>query len=190
MNSKLAQLRGEIAQEFSEIEYAIRGFLALRLSEQSRPLKIYKEQFQRFEKFFSPGIQLNPKVLDNPDVKLMDSQLDVSEELKLVRCIDRLEEVTAQSEFSRAKRLSSLLKKIKNAATKRNLLTHSIWRERNRKVQFQNFPDYYKQKYLWIDKAGNRKSSVGMEEWSEQKVRGFLIHIRSLNEKLNKIFRS
>jgi hypothetical protein len=185
---QLAQLRGEIAQEFSEIEYEVRGSLAMFLFDQEqRPLKTYIEQFERFEKFFSPGLKLNLKVLENPDVRLADSQLAVSEEKMLANCITLLDKVASESKFKRAKELSTLLKKIKEAAKKRNLLTHSIWREIDGKIQFQNFPDYHQRQYLWIDKKGNRTRGQ-MEEWSTRKLRGFLTHIRNLNSKLIQIF--
>jgi hypothetical protein len=128
-------------------------------------------------------------VLKNPDVKLADSQLAASEEKILANCMTLLDKVASESKFKRAKELSALLKKLKEAAKKRNLLTHSIWREINGKIQFQNFPDYHKRLYLWIDKKGKRTRAGGLDEWSERKLRGFLTHIRNLNDKLSEIFR-
>lgn len=127
-------------------------------------------------------------MLENPDVKLMDSQLVVSEENVLANCITLLDKVASNIEFKRAKELSALLKKLKEAAKKRNLLTHSIWHEVNGKIQFQNFPDYHKRQYLWIDKKGNRASGRP-DEWSTRKLKGFLIRIRNLNTKFGEIFR-
>jgi hypothetical protein len=71
----MAELRGEIAQEFNSIEYEIRATLALFLSELDRPLKKLRTTGKRKP----PGCKLNPAVLSNADVKLMDSELAVAD---------------------------------------------------------------------------------------------------------------
>src|ERR1700741_650877 len=83
MSPCFCQVRGQIMHEFSILEYEARSDLASLLATQpNRPLTKYKQQFELVRKFKreqATELNLNPKVLENPDVQRMDADLTAAE---------------------------------------------------------------------------------------------------------------
>lgn len=163
MSQNLFQVRGEIMHEFSVLEYLVRSYLAhLLATQQEQPLDTYKKQFSRFlEHIFSENLseqdliefkrkhpEPHPKVLENPDVQRMDAELAVAQIDSINNCIEQLCTAAEKADFPKKEELCKLIDEIKEANRKRNTLTHSYWHEVGPQIVLQNFPVYYKRRFV------------------------------------------
>lgn len=176
--------------EFSVLEYYVRSYLAhLLATQQDRPLATYEEQFNRFIEFISHReIELNPKVLENPDVRWMDAELTVAEIRSFNNCLDQLRVAAEKANFSKMKALCPLVEELKEANRQRNTLTHSVWHGVEGEIVMQNFPAYHKGKWMYINGSGERLTPHPSEKWTLQQLENFAAHLHDLCERLEKIF--
>ncbi len=190
MNHTFLQVRGEIMHEFSLLEYNVRSHLAgLLVMQTNRPLVKYREQFDLFLKFFSPQeIQWNPKVLENPDVKLMDAELTAAEGT-FDNCLDQLIVAANKTPFPKIGELCSLVEELKEATRQRNILAHSVWHEIEGKIVVHNFPDYHRSKHMRIKGDGARLTPQALAEWTLQELETFTARLHDLSERLDNLFR-
>jgi hypothetical protein len=184
------QVRGEIVHEFSILEYYVRSYLAgLLVKQPNRELKKYKKQFELFLKFISTSqIQLDPKVLENADVKLMDAELTAAEP-QFVNCLDQLEVAAERMQFSNISELGSLVGDLKEAAGQRNIFVHSVWHEIESRIVVHNFPDYHEHKHMLIQREGVRLTPQPLTGWTLEELRAFAAHLRDLHQRLENLFR-
>jgi hypothetical protein len=195
MSPDFLQVRGEITHEFSFLEYEARSYLADLLAMQpNRQLDKYKKQFDLFVQFFSPAeaeIQWNPKVLQNPDVQLMDAELTAAEGL-FANVLDQLMLAGNAISFPRMNELSSLVGDLKDAASERNIFVHSVWHEIEGEIVVLNFPDYHREKHMLIKGDGKgawkRLTPQPLAKWKFQKLKEYAAHLRGLSERLKRIF--
>ena len=189
MCHKFLQTRGEIMHEFSLIEYDVRSALAHFLESQpKRTLNKYMEQFGRLLKALgSIQTELNPKVLENPDVQRMDAEIAATDG-GFYNCLEQLPGAAEKADFSKMLELRSLVTEIKAATLQRNLLTHSVWLEVQGKIVMQNFPDYHKGKWMLIKGDGERLTPQRSREWTLQELQTFTADLHDLSEQLTNLF--
>jgi hypothetical protein len=190
--ASLSQIRGEIMHEFSKIEYYVRSALAHFLTSQKRRTsEKYREQLGRFSKFIAQRpIEWNSKILRNPDVHLSSAEIMAADERTFGNCLPRLERAAAKANYPKISKLRSLLEEIEAATVQRNLLTHSVWIELPEKIVMQNFPDYHKSKWMFIDKDGERHTPEPSPEWTFQELQNFNANLRHLSQRLMNLFQN
>jgi hypothetical protein len=190
MSHTFFQVRGEIMHEFSLLEYNVRSHLSgLLFMQPNRPLLKYIEQFDLFVKFFSPQeIQWNSKVLDNPDVKLMDAELTAAEG-SFDNSLDKLIVAANNIPFPKIGELCLLVEELKEATRQRNILAHSVWHEIEGKIVVHNFLDYHRSKHMRIKGDGTRLIPQPLAEWTLPELENFTGRLRDLSEKLENVFR-
>jgi hypothetical protein len=189
MSPDFLQVRGEITHEFSLLEYNARFCLAHLLAMQpNRPLDRYRKQIDLFVQFFSPlEIHWSPKVLENPDVKLMDAELTAAEK-NFTNVLDQLIVAANKINFAKMTELSSLVEELREAASRRNIFVHSVWHEIEGEIVVQNFPDYHRDKHMLIKGDGTRLTPKPSAKWTLQKLKECAAHLHVLYERLERIF--
>jgi hypothetical protein len=191
LSAALSQIRGEIKHELSWIEYYVRSALSDFLtSQKQRIFEKYKEQLGRFSKFIAQRpIEWNSKIRRNPDVYFLSADLSASESTFGV-CLDRLVQAAAKANYPKISKLRPLVVELKEATVERNLLAHSIWIEGSGKIVMQNFPDYHKRKWMFIDKDGRRHTREPSPERTFQELQDFKAKLRDLSHRLMNLFQN
>lgn len=135
--------------------------------------------------------ELNPKVLENPDVQRMDAELLVAGDRRSFdNSLTQLLEAAEKANFSKMVELRPLKKEIEEATRDRNLLTHSVWIEEQEKIVVLNYHDYHERKWQLINKEGQRLEPQPPPEWTLQKLQNFKANLRDLAHRLMNLFQS